>query len=57
MIVAKVNAALSSQGLLPAVCMASPIIVLSVANGQYTACAQPSAAFPPGNYRLNIPGL
>jgi len=56
-IVAKVNAALSSQGLLPAACVASPIVVLNVANGQYIACAQPSATFPPGNYRLNIPGL
>ena len=56
-IIAKVNAALSSQGLFPTVCTASPIVVLSLANGQYTACAQPSAAFPPGNYRLNIPGF
>jgi len=56
-IVAKVNAALSSQGLLPAACVANPIVVLNVADGQYIACAQPSSKFPPGNYRLNIPGL
>jgi hypothetical protein len=56
-ITAKVSAALSSQGLLPTMCTASPIVVLNIANGQYTACAQPSAAFPPGNYRLNIPGF
>lgn len=56
-IIAKVNAALASQGLTSAACNINPIVVLNIANGQYTACAYPSAAYPAGNYRLTIPGF
>lgn len=56
-VTAKVNAALASQGLTPTTCNVSPIVVLNIANGQYTACAHPNAAYSAGNYRLNIPGF
>lgn len=56
-VTAKVNAALASQGLTPTACNVSPIVVLNIANGQYTACAHPNAAYSAGNYRLNIPGF
>ena len=55
-VIAKVNAALASQGLVATACNVSPIVVLNI-GGQYTACAQPSAAYPPGNYRLNLSGF
>lgn len=55
-VVAKINAAFSTQGLQPAACSATPVAVFSV-GGYYTACAFPTANFPGGNYRLNIPGL
>jgi|GEM_PF-1334946 len=56
-VIAKVNAALASQGLASAACNVNSIVVLNIANGQYTACAYPSATYSPGNYRLNIPGF
>jgi hypothetical protein len=52
---ARISAALASQGLQPAACGAG-IVVFNV-NNTYTACAYPTANFPAGNYRLDIPGL
>ena len=52
---ARINAALASQGLQPATCGAG-VVVFNV-NNTYTACAYPTANFPAGNYRLDIPGL
>lgn len=52
---ARINAALASQGLQPAVCGAG-VVVFNV-NNTYTACAYPTANFPAGNYRLDIPGM
>jgi hypothetical protein len=55
-VIARINAAFASQGLAPASCSNNPIAVFTV-NGQYTACAYPTSAFPPGNYRLDLQGL
>lgn len=52
---ARINAALASQGLQPAACGAG-VVVFNV-NNTYTACAYPTANFPAGNYRLDIPGV
>ncbi|HEY9295327.1 MAG TPA: hypothetical protein VIQ31_02935, partial [Phormidium sp.] len=52
---ARISAALASQGLQPAACGAG-VVVFNV-NNTYTACAYPTANFPAGNYRLDIPGL
>lgn len=52
----RVNNIFSEKGFAPASCSSAPVVMITI-NDRYTACAYPTAAYPEGQYKMNLPNL